>query len=87
MADNIIIQEFNNLFVYSMNGILQGIYDFSDRSIYWILGLSFFLYIVSLRKWFDNRAQNEALLEMIQFLQTNNEKLADRINTMDNQVS
>ena len=44
-----------------------------------------FLHIISLRKWFDNRTKNETLLEMIQSLQTNNEQLADRINTIENQ--
>ena len=46
---------------------------------------SVFFHITSLRKWFDNRAKNEALLETIQSLQTNNEQLADRINTIENQ--
>ena len=46
---------------------------------------SFFLHIVSLEKWFDNRARNEALLEMMQSFQTNNEQLADRIKAIKNQ--
>ena len=49
------------------------------------MGLSFFLHIISLRKWFDNKAKNEALLEIKQSLLTNNEQLADRIKTIENQ--
>ena len=87
MADYINIETFSNFFANTMDCILQGLYGYCDTFIYWILGLSFFLHIISLRKWFDNRAKNEALLEMIQSLQTNNEQLTDRINAIKNQVS
>ena len=60
-ANIITIQEFNNLFAYTMDGILQGLYGFSDTSIYWILGLSFVFHIISLIKLFDNRAKNEVI--------------------------
>ena len=50
------------------------------------LELSFFLHIISLRKWFDNKAKNEALLKMIQSLQTKNEQLADSINAVESQT-
>ena len=52
-----------------MDYILQGLYDYCDTSFYWILGLNIFLHTISLRIWFDNRAKNEALLEMTQSLQ------------------
>ena len=68
-----------------MDYILQGLYGYCDTFICWILGLGFFLHIISLRKWFDNRAKNETLLEIIWSLHTNNEQLADRINTIKNQ--
>ena len=61
MANIITIQEFNNLFAYTMDGILQGLYGFSDTSICLILELSFVFHIISLRKCFDNRAKNQAL--------------------------
>ena len=46
---------------------------------------SVFFNIISLRKWFNNRAKNEALLEMIQSLQANSKQLANRINIIENQ--
>ena len=64
MTYNITIQEFNNYFAYTMNGILQGLCDFPYISIYLILGISFVFHFILLRKWFDNRAKNEALLEI-----------------------
>lgn len=48
-----------------MDVILQDLFGFSDISIYLILGLSFVFYIIFLRKWFENRAKNEELLEVI----------------------
>lgn len=78
----IIIQEFNNIFACSVDGILQ---DLSDTSIYLLLGLCFDFQIISLRKWYDIRAKNKALFENKQCLQTNNEQLTDKINTNENQ--
>ena len=52
---------------------MQGLYDFPLTSLYLILGISFVLHIFSLKTWFDNRAKNEALLEMIQSLKTENQ--------------
>ena len=78
MADNITIKIFNNFFANTMDCILQGLYGYGDTSIYWILGLSSFVHIISLRK-------NVALLGMIQSLQTKNELLFGRINTTKNQ--
>ena len=73
MTDNINIETLSNFFfVNTMDCILQDLYGYSDISIYWILGLSFFLHAIFLRK-------NEALLEMIQSLQTS-KQLADSTN-------
>ena len=79
MADYINIETFSNFFANTMDYIVQGLYSYGDTSIYWVLGLSFLLHILSLRK-------NMALLGMIQSLQTNNEQLADRINTIENHI-
>ena len=59
-----------------MDYILQGLCGYCDTFIYWILGLSFFLHILSLKR------MNVPLLGMIQSLQTNNEQLIDRITTI-----
>lgn len=53
--------------------VLCKAYIFSDVSIYLILEITFGFHIISLRKWFDTRAKNEALLEVIRSLQTNYE--------------
>ena len=79
MMDNLTIQEFNSLFTYTMYDVMQGLYDFPPTSLYLILGISFVLHIFSLKTWFDNRAKNEALLEMIQSLQTDNDQLKGQI--------
>ena len=68
-----------------MDGILQGLYDFSDTSNFLVLGLSFVLPILFLKRCFDTRVRNEAILEMIQSLQTDNKQLADGIYTIKNQ--
>ena len=60
------IQDFNNHFAYSMDGILQCLCDFPYISIYLSLGISFVFHIILLGKLFDNSAKNKALLEMIQ---------------------
>ena len=78
MADYINIETFSNFFANTIDCIMRGLYGYVDISIYWVLGLSFLLHILSLRK-------NMALLGMIQSLQTNNEQLVDRINTIKNQ--
>ncbi|XP_041911227.1 uncharacterized protein LOC121677222 [Arvicola amphibius] len=83
MTSSIIIQEFNNYFAYVMYGILQGLCDFPYTSLYLILGISLVFHIISLRKWFNNRAKNETSLEMIQSLQTSNEQLVGKINTLE----
>lgn len=49
MADGITTQEFYNHFAYTLNGFQQDLCDFSDTCIYLILGLSFFIYIISLK--------------------------------------
>ena len=79
MMDNIIVHKFSNDFAYAIEGILQGLCDFSYTSIYLIWGISFVFHIISLRSWFGNRAKNEALLEMIQSLQTNNKQLVEKV--------
>ena len=60
-----------------MDGILQGLCDFPYTSLYLILRISFVFDVISLI-WFDNRAKNEALLEMTQPLQTNNEQKSEK---------
>ena len=62
---------------------MQGLYDFPPTSLYLILGISFVLHIFSLKTWFDNRAKNEALLEMIQSLQTDNDQLKGKFSTLE----
>ena len=47
MTDN--IQEFNNYFAYTMEGILQGLCYFPSTSLYLILGISSFFNIISLK--------------------------------------
>ena len=81
MTDN--IQEFNNYFAYIMEGILQSLYDFPSTSLYLILGISFVFHIISIKQWFDNRAKNEAIWEIIQSLQANNGQSVEKINTME----
>lgn len=66
-----------------MNGILQGLYDFLYTFIYLILIINFISHIILLREWLDNIKKNEALLEMRQFLQINNEKLVVMIKSME----
>ena len=66
-----------------MDGILQGLCDFPSTSLYLILEVSFVFHIISSRKWFDNRAKNEVLLEMIQSFQSNNGQLVEKINTTE----
>ena len=48
-----------------------------------MLGLSYLFQIIPLRKWYDNISKNQTLLEMIQSLQTNNEQLVEKINTLE----
>ena len=54
-----------------MHEVLQDLHDFPPTPLYLILGISFVLHILSLKIRFDNSAKNEALLEMLQSLQTN----------------
>lgn len=49
MTDNITIQNFNNYFAYTTDGILQGLCDFLSTSIYLILEISFVFHIISLK--------------------------------------
>ena len=49
ITGNITIQEFNNYFAYTMNGILQSLCDFPSTSHYLILGISFVFHIISLK--------------------------------------
>lgn len=65
-----------------MDGILQGLYDFPYIHLF-DFGISFVFHVILLRKWFDNRAKNEALLEMIQYVETNNEQLFEKTNTIE----
>ena len=66
---------------YIQNGLKMSGGDFPSTSLYLILRISFVLHIFSLKTWFDNRAKNEALLEMIQSSQTDNGQLEkDTIN-------
>lgn len=65
MADNITLVTFSSFFAYTMDCILQALYGYCDKSIYWILGPIFFLHIISPRKWLDNKDKNEALLEIM----------------------
>ena len=60
-----------------MDEILGEVYDVTG--VYTLLvtvAISLIIHIISLKKRFDNRAKNERLLEMIQTLQTSNEKMA-----------
>lgn len=66
MTNTATTEVFHNLFAYTMDSILQGLYNFSDTSIFLVLGFSLVLHIIFLKGWFDTRIMNEALLEMIQ---------------------
>ena len=59
-TDNITIKIFNNLFAYTMDGILQDLCDFPYTFINLIWGIRFIFHIISLRKWFDNKVKNKA---------------------------
>ena len=59
MTDYINIETFSNFFANTMDCILQGLYGYGDTSIFYDIGTQFFLHIISLRKWLDNRAKNE----------------------------
>ena len=45
--------------------------------------ISFILHIFPLKTWFDNRAINEALLEMIQSLQMDNDQVTGIFSTLE----
>lgn len=49
MTDNFMMQELNNFFTYTMDGIMQGLYKFPPTSIYFTLGISFVFHISSLK--------------------------------------
>ena len=82
MSDNLTIQGFSNLFTYTMQRVLQDLYDFSPTSLFLILGISLVLNIFFLKLWFDNRAKHEALLEMVQSLQTDTKILKKEVRTL-----
>lgn len=65
MTDTTTTKEFHNVFAYTMDSILQGLYNFSDTSIFLVLGFSLVLHIIFLKGRFDTRIMKEALLEMI----------------------
>ena len=52
-----------------------------------ILRISFVLHIFSLKTLFDNRAKNEALLETIESLQTDNDQLKENFNTLEKETT
>ncbi|XP_049979759.1 uncharacterized protein [Alexandromys fortis] len=79
MTDYLKIQELT----YTMYDVMQGLYDFPPIPFYLILGISFVLHIFFLKTWFDNRAKNEALLEMVQFLQTDSDLLKGKLKTLE----
>ena len=59
-----------------MDGILQELYDLPCTYIFVaMVAISFDLHIKFLKKWFDNRANSGQCSEIIQSLQTSNEKL------------
>ena len=66
MADNIIIKEFNNIFVSTMDGFLQELYVLPGTYIFVaMVAISFVIHIISLKKWLDNKVKDEKLEEMI----------------------
>lgn len=75
MTDTTTTEEFHDVFAYTTDSILQGLYNFSDTCIFLVLGFSLVLHIIFLKGWFDARITNEVLLEMIQSSQSNNKYL------------
>lgn len=49
MTDSLTIQEFNNFFTYTMDGIIHGLCDLPSTSLYLNLGISFAFHIFSLK--------------------------------------
>ena len=49
MTDNLMMQEFNSFFTYTMDGIMQGLCDLPSTSLYLILEISFAFHIFSLK--------------------------------------
>lgn len=86
IADNVTIQEFHNLFIYTMNGILKQVYD--QLGMYILLvraNISVIIYILFLKKWLNIRVNNKKFLEIIQTLQASNERQTERIHTIENE--
>ena len=48
MTDNLMMQEFNSFFTYTMDGIMQGLCDLPPTSLYLIVEISFVFHIFSL---------------------------------------
>ena len=66
-----------------MDGILRKVYYLPETYIFLaIAAISLIISIICLKTWFDNRVKNEKSLKMIQTLQTDNEKLTERIHTI-----
>lgn len=74
--DNITIQNFSNVFVSTMDEILQKLYELPCTYIFVIMAaITFVLHIISLKKWFDDRVKNKKLLERMQSLAERNQLL------------
>lgn len=68
-----------------MDGISKEICDLPEMyTCLAIVTISLVIHIIFLKKWPDNRAKNEKLMEMIQTLQRGNERLAERIHSIEN---
>lgn len=66
-----------------MDGIPQGLCYFPYAAFYLMWGIIFVIHIIILRKWLNNRAKNEPLLEMIKSLQTDNDRLKGKFSTLE----
>lgn len=51
-----------------MDGILEVVYDIPGMYNFLAIAASLILHIISLKKWLDNRANNEKLKEVMQTL-------------------
>lgn len=66
--NNTNILEFKNLSIPTMNGILEESYDLPVMYTFLaIVAVCLIFSIIVLKKWFNNRAKNEKLTEIIDF--------------------